>query len=341
MYLKRYLAAIVAAGMLTGIAMVAQQSVTPADKMTTAAQKFLGSLNAEQKAKAVMAFDSKERTFWNFVPMQDNNRKPTRKGVPLYELNDKQRALVMDLLATGTSADGKKKAAQIMLLEDILDKLEVNGRNVRSSSWYFVSIFGTPSKTGTWGWRLEGHHLSLNYTIKGGKIVSTTPAFFGSNPAVVFKGGPKGLDTLPDAEKLPRKLFLELNERQKVLAFRKEHFGEPEQKKAAYGGGKAVGLPASKMTKAQKNILKRLITSYANRMPASIAKMELRRIEESGTDNIHFAYSGGTGKRDPHTYRVQGPTFVIEFLNTQPSPDGAKANHIHSCWRSIGGDFGL
>ena len=161
--------------------------------MTGAAERFLASLDAKQKTKAAYDFDDKERTNWYFTPQQ-KDRKATRKGLPLEDMSEKQKELAVDLLKAGTSEGGFKEATTIMSLESILAKLEAKkGQMVRDPQWYFFTLFGTPSKTGKWGWRVEGHHLSLNFTIDGGKVVSATPAFMGANPAEVKSGEKKGL----------------------------------------------------------------------------------------------------------------------------------------------------
>ncbi len=346
MKLARVLIAVGVVGVLCGIAYVGQERPTPADQMTTAAKKLLASLDEKQKKKATFPFDSKERTNWNFVPLQktiNGKRVHLRKGLPLHQMTEKQHQLLIDLLASGTSLDGKKKAVMIMALEGILNKLEQNGRNVRNPEWYNVTIFGEPSKTGKWGWRFEGHHLSLNYTLEGGKVISTTPAFFGANPAIVYtkKGNLLGYEALPACENISRALFRSLDKDQKKVARQKKAFDEPKQGSPTADVGEPVGLPAAKMNEKQKKLLTRLIRAYALRMPFDLGRQELARVKEAGIDKVHFAYTGKTKKGSPHTYRVQGPTFVIEFLNTQPGGGGKPANHIHSCWRAIGGDFGL
>lgn len=331
---------------LAGAAYLAKELATPADQMADSANKLLASLKPAQKKKASFSYDSEERTNWHFIPMQDKKRNPTRKGLGLFEMDPEQRKLTLALLKAGTSAEGYVKATTIMTLEGILDELEKNPRgNVRSPKWYFVSIFGPPSKTGKWGWRIEGHHLSLNFVIDGGKVVSSTPAFFGANPAVIKTGKRKGFRTLPQAEDLPRELLASLDKDQIPVVVQDKLFAEVEQGKSKPNVGKPVGLPASKMTKKQKDILIKLVESYANRMPPAIAKRQLAEVITAGVEKIHFAYAedktkGKKGSR-PYTYRVQGPTFVIEFLNTQPDPLGNPANHIHSVWRNLPRDFGL
>jgi hypothetical protein len=328
--------------LLAGVAYVAQQNESVGSKMTSAAEKLVGMLTADQKKIAMFPFDSKERTNWWFVPRQDDKKNTTRKGVALEDLTKEQKDQVLALLATGTSAAGLKKAVTIMSLEAILHELEApKGTMVRKPGWYFVTIFGNPSKTGKWGWRIEGHHLSLNYTVENGQISSVTPTFFGANPAVVMAGAKKGLETLPGAEKLALKLFNMLDDEQKKVALQAKPFGEPQQTTIKPNVGAAVGLEAGKMTEAQQKVLKELVAAYAERMPADIAKVQLKQVKDAGFEKIHFAFTGTAASGKGHTYRVQGPTFVIEFLNVQADSAGNSANHIHSCWRNLAGDFGM
>src|SRR6516164_2951505 len=157
--------------------------------MFAAADSLVGSLDAQQKAQAVFGFDDAERSNWHFVPHQ-KQKKPLRKGLPLEQMTAEQKALALRLVEAGTSPSGFSKATTIMSLENLLKDLEKNGVNVRNPDWYFLSVFGTPSKSGRWGWRVEGHHLSLNFSLDKGQVVSATPAMFGANPAV-YIAGPK------------------------------------------------------------------------------------------------------------------------------------------------------
>jgi hypothetical protein len=326
---------------LAGVAYVGQATESPGLKMTDAGEKFLDSLTPAQKAKATYAFDDKERTNWHFVPLQDKDKKPTRKGLPLGEMTAEQKTAALALVRAGTSPDGYTKATTIMSLEAILHDLEKDGRMVRDPGWYFFTIFGTPSKASRWGWRVEGHHLSLNFVIDHGKVVASTPAFFGCNPATVQSGPRKGLRTLPEADDLARELFRSLSDDQKKVAYQAKEFPEISQETTAPNVGEPRGLAAAKMTAPQRQTLVKLLEAYANRMPEEIGTVEMAQVREAGIDKIHFAYAGGAEPGKPHTYRIQGPTFVIEFLNVQADSAGNPANHIHSVWRNMKGDFGL
>ncbi len=339
MKLSRVLLAFALLVGLAGVAYVSQRTPTAGQKMAQAAQQFLQSLNDEQKAKATFPFDSKERTNWWFVPKEDN-KKPTRKGLPLMEMTAEQKKAALALVAAGTSASGDKQATTIKSLEAILRDLEKGRGPVRSPEWYFFTIFGNPSKNGKWGWRVEGHHLSLNFTLDGGNVLSTTPFFFGANPADVKDGPRKGLVTLPNAENLAISLFNMLDADQKKIAHRAKAFPEPQQATVTPKVGEPTGLAAAKMKPEQRKVLRKLVESYAQRMPAEVAEAELQRLRKAGPEKIYFAFSGAAKHGEPHSYRVQGPTFVIEFLNTQADSAGNPANHIHSCWRRIQGDFG-
>jgi hypothetical protein len=317
----------------------------PGVQMTEAADKFLTSLTADQKKQAVFAFDDKERFNWDFVPLQDKDKKPTRKGLRMEEMTADQKEAARALVKAGTSKSGFTKATTIMSLEAILNDLEKGKGPVRNPDWYFFTVFGAPSKAEKWGWRVEGHHLSLNFVIDKGKIVASTPAFFGCNPAdtsQVVKGDAKGKRILSEAEDGAKELFAALDDDQRKVAFQEKQFPEVKMKTTAPQAGDPVGLAAAKMNDKQKDLLWKLLKGYAERMPAEVAEVELGRVKDAGLDKVYFAFAREDAKPGkPYTYRVQGPTFVIEFLNVQPDSAGNPANHIHSVWRNLKADFGL
>src|SRR5262245_22229075 len=341
MKLTRVLLAAVALLAVMGVVLVSKDMDTSAGKMATAADSFLGSLSAELKTKAVFAFDDKERINWNFVPLQTRDKKPTRKGVALEEMNDRQRKAALELLKTGLSARGHVQATTIMSLEAILRDLEKGGAMVRNPDWYFFTIFGEPSATGKWGWRVEGHHLSLNFTLDKGTVIGATPTFFGANPATIMAGPKKGEQTLAEIEDLARDLWAALDDDQKKEALQPKQFEEIEQARAKPGVGEPRGVAAEGMKAEQKAILWKLVEAYARRLPEDISAVELARVRKAGLDKIRFALAGKPEKGNPYSYRIQGPTFVIEFLNVQKDSAGNAANHIHSAWRNLQGDFGL
>jgi hypothetical protein len=334
--------AAVALAALTAAAMVANQAPPAGAAMATAADKFLATLTPEQKQKAAFAYDDENRTKWYFTPQQDKQKQPTRKGVRLDQLDDKQKAAALELLKTGLSAKGYDQATTIMSLESILAELEKKGAMVRNPNWYFVSVFGTPSNTGKWGWRIEGHHLSVNVTLDKGEVVSATPVVFGANPADVRDGPRKGLQTLGEIETLAKELIKSFNAEQNKVAKQAKQFPEIREGQPNAGVGAPVGITPDKLSDEQKQMLRKLAEAYANRLPADVARAEIQRVRDAGLEKIHFAYCVEESKPGkPYTYRIQGPTFVVEFLNVQADSAGNPANHIHSGWRRLPSDFGL
>ena len=300
-------------------------------QMATASSRFLKSLDKEQLATATFPFDSPERLNWHFIPRE-------RKGLSIKAMTPPQRALAFGILHTGVGASGFLKATTIMSLEQVLKDLEKGGAMVRDPERYFITVFGKPSDRGKWGWRIEGHHLSLNFTLEDGKIVSATPAFFGANPAEVRQGTREGLRTLADIEDRALRLVQALSPEQAKTAVVAEK--APADIRAANTPqpptDEAVGIALKDMNGDQHEMLKALVESYASDMPPDIAHAWLTEIREAGVDGVRFAWFGPADRSQGHAYRIQGPTFLIEFNNTQNG-----ANHIHSVWRSMLGDFGV
>lgn len=306
-------------------------------QMAEIAKTFLGSLTAEQKAKASFSFTDDERENWHFVPIE-------RKGLPMKEMSAQSRLLAHALLSTGLSARGVTKAATIMSLEEVLYQIEGAGdetkraatRVKRDPEKYFVSIFGEPGTKGVWGWRVEGHHISVNYTIKNGQVVRTTPSFFGSNPGEVREGPLTGVRVLEREEELGRELVKSLTAEQAKKAVvpgdaPKEMLSGQERKINPFSPD---GLPDSDLNEAQKKLLNTIMVEYLARVRPDIAEEELEAIRKSDAP-VNFVWMGGTERGQPHYYRVQGKTFVLEYDNVQND-----ANHVHSVWRSFDGDFG-
>ena len=299
--------------------------------MAEAANKFLASLTPEQKAKATLDFADENRRDWTVVPRD-------RKGVPLKDLDENQRRLAMEFMKTGLGASGYQKATTIMSLEPVLAQLEgPNRRFPRDPELYYFSIFGTPSPKTPWGWRVEGHHISIHFTIVKGEMLSNTPLAFGSNPAEVREGERKGLRALAGEEDRGRDLILALDEKQRSVAIfdQKAPSDILTLAKIKADPLKPEGIPAGQMNKQQKALLEKLIDEYLARMPQDVAEERSKKMRAAGFDKIHFAWAGGVNKGDPHYYRIQSPTFLIEYDNTQNN-----ANHIHSVWRDFNGDFG-
>jgi hypothetical protein len=298
-------------------------------EMAAAANDFLGSLTAEQKAQAQFDFASDERENWRFVPIE-------RKGLPLKAMQPDQRHLAVALLSTALSNEGLRKVSQIMSLEKILFELE-NQSPKRDPEKYFVSIFGTPSATGHWGWRYEGHHMSMNITLAKGKVVSLTPTFLGANPGVVKDGPRQGLQVLEEEDTKGIALYKLLTaDQQKTATISTEVPNDIfSAEKRSAERLQPDGLPLSAMDPAQQAAAQSVLEEYVRRYRAELADADLAAIQAVAKDKVHFAWIGAAEVGKPHYYRIQGPAFLFEYDNTQND-----ARHPHAVWREFHGDFG-
>ena len=300
----------------------------PSAEMLEAADAFLADLDEAQRAKATFEFKDQERANWHFIPRE-------RNGLPLKEMTDSQRPLAFALLQSALSNRGLMKSLHIMTLEQILHVME-NGAAHRDPAAYYFSIFGTPSSKEAWGWRVEGHHLSLNFTVVGHAIVST-PSFFGTNPAEVTEGPRKGLRVLGREEDLGRKLVHSLTSEQRSTAI----ISTDAPDDVINGPGRKaqplepVGLAATEMNDEQRGVLRQIVEEYIFRLRPQLAEQDLAKIEQAGFSKLHFAWAGSLERGQRHYYRVQGPTFILEYDNTQND-----ANHAHCVWRNYENDFG-
>jgi len=321
----------VSALLVGGVFWLSAWAETSAGRMASSAERLVSALDDAQKSKISFPFDSPERLNWHFIPRE-------RKGLSIKEMTSAQRSLAFGLVSSGVGSSGFQKVTTIMSLEQILRDLEQGKGPVRDPELYFVSIFGTPGTTGKWGWRFEGHHLSMNVTVENGKIISATPVFFGSNPGEVKSGPRKGLRTLGDIEDAALRVVQALNADQTKKAIIAEK--APADIRAANTPqaptDAPAGLPFGEMNEDQQKMMQKLVESFAGEMPAEVAKAWMDEIITAGPEKVHFAWQGPADLAAPHGFRVQGPTFIIEFNNTQNN-----ANHVHTGWRSMLGDFGI
>ncbi len=297
--------------------------------MLAAARTFLSALDPGQHKVATYALTDAERENWNFVPL-------ARRGLPFQQMTPSQHPLALALLRTGLSHHGIAKANAIIAMELVLKDLE-GGAARRDPTLYYVTIFGVPAEDRSWGWRFEGHHLSFNFTIIDGRQVAFAPSFIGSNPAEVRQGPRKGERVLGQEEDLGLALVNSLDAAQRRDAIFAEK-ALPEivtsnRKRAA--PLEPAGIHAAAMNPAQRKRLMELVQLYLSRWRGELADETLERISAAGLDRISFAWAGALDRSQPRYYRIQGPTFVIEFDNFQN-----RGNHIHTTYREFQGDFG-
>ena len=301
--------------------------------LTATAQTFLATLNKGQRDAASFRFDDPERINWAYVPQR-------RAGLPLRDMDDKQRGAAFAVVGTGLSQRGTSLARGVIELEATLREMEGPVSTLllrRNPGLYYTSLFTGPGGKYPWGWRFEGHHLSVNVTDLGPQGQIVAPLFVGANPARVPSGPRKGFRLLAAEQDLAFELLHMLDPQQRARAtISAQTFGDvvtrsdPTVKPMA-----RAGLPASAMTIGQQRQLRRLLEVYAGRMADSSARSQLRRVDEAGFEQLHFVWAGAHQPGEPHYYRIQGPTVLVEYDNSQ-----GNANHIHTVWRDLENDFG-
>ena len=318
-----------AAAMPLTLVAEAQETVRRAT-MERAATAFLKALADPLRRAAIFPFADAERLNWHYVPRG-------RRGVPLKDMPAPARAAAHELMKSGLSTVGYTKATNVIRLEDVLRQIETFGGLMRDAEKYYVTVFGTPTRTTPWGWRVEGHHLSLNFTLVPDRSMAMTPIFFGANPATVKSGAHAGLRTLAEEQDLglalARSVAPSLQSRFVIAA------DTPGDIVTGPGRGDSLERPAGvalgELTADQRELAARLIQVYVRTMSQDVADAEWQRIAGAGLDRVHFAWAGAIDPARPHYYRLHGPATLIEYDNTQGG-----ANHIHTVWHTPGKDFG-
>jgi hypothetical protein len=331
--------------------------------MQQAALDLMAALDSKQRETLHFQLDADAtRTDWGYFPRNFH-------GLALGAMDAKQQKLAHKLVSLALSLHGYAKVTTIIALDNVLDVIENRAiPALRDPGRYFLSLYGDPSAP-PWAFQFEGHHVSLNFTLGAAGVVSPTPLFFGSNPAEVEHGGAPVVRVCGEEEDTARELLLSLDGEQRAQAMicdeappdfvlmnaahvparmitgeafsmaqvreRFDAMSADHKQALTFEKAQAAGLPASAMTHAQRERLDALIAVYIERLPEDLARIERAKIEAAGIEQVHFAWAGSKRRREGHYYRLQGPSLLIEYDNTQ---DGA--NHIHAVWRDPDGDFG-
>ncbi|MDX1430865.1 MAG: DUF3500 domain-containing protein [Gammaproteobacteria bacterium] len=316
------------AGALLAPLPIRLQGAGHADAMARAARAFLATLDDRLRERSRFPFGDRERFDWHYIPRG-------REGVALREMSAAQRRAAESLLASALSPTGLQKVQDTMALEAVLKEIELFGLN-RDPDNYAVAIFGEPGAY-PWGWRFEGHHLSLNFTLVTAAEVAVTPSFIGSNPATVPSGPRKGLRTMGLEQDLGLELVTTFDgTRRERVVLRDRTFGD-----ILTGPGREdrlrepEGLALADMSDGQRDLAMRLVDVYLGNLRREMAEAFRGRIRAADPGRIHFAWAGGFAAGEPHYYRLHGPAVLIEYDNTQ-----GDATHIHSVLRDPVNDFG-
>ena len=320
-----------AAVLFLGMYFLLQTGVAQNTAVVSKATDFLRLLDENQAAKARYTFEDDERFNWHFVPRQ-------RNGISFNDLNEKQRTAALALLKTSLSEQGYQKATNIMALENVLKEVENRGPDdtYRDPMNYYLTIFGDPDEKSVWGWRFEGHHISINFSSADGQIVSSTPSFLGSNPAVVRSGRYTGRQVLKVESDLGFTLVNSLDPAQLKMAV----VSSKAPSEIITGNARKAelqeekGLAYSEMNESQRRLFLQLLNVYVKNYQLGFSKRLMDKIEKAGIEHLTFAWAGSLQPGAGHYYRIQGPMLLIEFDNTQNN-----ANHIHTVVRDLTNDF--
>lgn len=300
-----------------------------APSAAAAARQLLDATPAAQRPQLLLPFTEAARSDWHYTPRR-------RDGVPWKVMSVPQREATTALLRSALSERGLDKVRALMALEITLRQLEAFGLS-RDPENYALALYGTPG-SGGWGWRIEGHHLSLHFSLDGDRYVSTLPQFFGANPAVVprdVSGAPReGFRLLGSEEDLARQWFASLSPAQRSRAFDSRTYRDIVSGNAPRARPlEAAGLPFAQMDGAQQAQVLKLIAAFADHLQPELAEARLARVRAAPLESIKVGWAGSTVPRQPHYFCIQGATFLIEY-------DNSGGNHVHSVWRDFDGDFG-
>ena len=309
-------------------------AASKAQDLSVKANNFLKTLSADLKMETQFSMNSAERLNFNYVPM-------SRKGPTFHHFNEKQKAAAIDLLKASISKEGYRKSSEIIELENVLANIENNpliadGSPYRDPLNYHFSIFGKPSPDEFWGWRFEGHHISLNFSSNKGKIVSSTPSFFGSNPGIVKDGPQRGKEVLKKETDLGFSLIRSFSAEQlKTARFSDKAPGDIiSSNSRKVDNIELKGIPYTSLTESQKQLFKELLNVYIDNYEFDFAKSLREKINTAGFDNLYFGWAGGLQAGEGNYYRIQGPMLLIEYDNVQNN-----ANHVHTVVRDLTNDF--
>lgn len=311
--------------------------------MTRIAQAFIATLEGPPSGiETAVGYNRRELTLLDADDAARTNYvywPYLRKGLPIDFMTAQQRTLVHDLLNSALSAKGYLSAVQIMQMEKILADAEVTGFP-RGTENYTLAFFGTPVQGERWGWRFEGHHLSLNFSVAPG-AVSVTPGFWGASPAEIPTGTLAGFRNLHGSHEAGLALINALDEQQRAVAIEdgnppfdivSGNLNRPQETWEDWKQLPPQGIAVNDLSAQQKDLVQRILDEVITMQRPEIAHAYLQQID---VNELRFVWFGGTTDGEAHYYRLEGPDFFFEYDLVQ-----GNGNHVHAVWRSKQGDFG-
>jgi len=326
-------AAVVVATAVPAAPLAAEVGLAPAADLLARANQFLSGLEPDQRKAALFAWNGPEWGAWNYFGSSDF----IKPGLRLEQMRALQKGAAWELLATVLSASGLEKAKNVMTLQDVL-AARGDGVGRRSSERFSFAVFGEPADRGSWGFRLEGHHLSLSIAVRDGRIVAVTPSSFSANPNRVTSGMHSGLVTLKSEEALARRLFSDLAPK---LQARARLADMALRNILSYAGreranAQKVGLAAADLAPAQRELLWQIIETYTvEHLSPTLATAQRARVTSGDREAVHFAWYGPNTVETAFGYRVIGDGFVIEIGSVD-----AAAQHLHTVYHDLASVLG-
>lgn len=345
------------------------EQVSAGAAMREAVLELFDAVSPEVQAAMRFDFDDETRLDWAYYPKESVGS--AFHGVALGDVDPALQRRINRVVETGLSTHAYGRASVIRAFETVLDARERHREvPIRDSLNYHLAVFGEPAASGRWGWRFEGHHLSVGHTIVDDVVAASTPCFFGSNPAEVRRGDTPILRPCGEEEDAARELLGALDGEQRANAmicdeapidiitadtsfvpgralpgdprhpiarFQQELDDMPDDAKQrlTIERDRPRGVRYADLATDQRSTFDELIEVYVTRLPDDLASRERQRIDASERGRLHFAWAGSTRRRGPHYYRIQGPDLLIEYDCVQNDAD-----HIHAVWRRPMSDFG-
>jgi hypothetical protein len=300
----------------------------------SATEAFLGTLDDAQKAAVQGERTPANLGQWSNLPDQ----LFARAGLRMDKLSADQRAAVLKILQAALSPEGYAQVTQITTADGVL-ATQGGPQLDFGADHYWIRILGTPGPAGPWTVQYGGHHLAVNVTLNG-KDVTIAPTLWGAQPASYASAGTSAEPLCGETTKAFALVdALDANQQKDAIL-------TTPIKEIVLGAGQdgktlaPEGVQASTFTDAQKKLLLDLVDEWIRPLDAENAAAKLATVQQN-LDRTTFAWYGSTQIGNPIYYRVQGPTFTIEFAHQQGQ--GANAGgitHIHAIYRESGNDYG-